>query len=320
MDYNGLSIVPPQYYPDDREWNTLFHLWLQDYDLHTDITERFHYLISHSDYLVIVQRPLDDDKHDYEIISVSNEEHQSYLPAFTNIKEITDYIDLPEPQEGYQVEVMVASYKRLLDEIYTRTEGLYGLVINPFSQKLIADEKMLNCIGHNTTTGINHQVDLPDIVPANLKFKKNMKIYYSNGRDPHAKEFLKESVEDLMKDGVFACPVLVNKKDLYTNKTGELVLQTGADMYIKPLMCCHSDSNKRYMSLFTGLSDVERVDLTHDDPDMEVIITCQSFESYKDLLFSSDAFCGILINPFTDHLGFSKDMLDEMFYNKEKIN
>lgn len=172
MDYNGLSIVSPQYYPDDKEWNDFFSLWIQDYDLNTDITERFHYLISHSDYLVMVQRPLNNDNSDYEIISVSNEEQQSYLPAFTNIKEITDYIDLPEPQEGYQVEIMVASYKRLLDEIYTRTEGLSGLVINPFSQKLIADEKLLNCIGHNTTTGINHQEDLPSLVPANLKFKR----------------------------------------------------------------------------------------------------------------------------------------------------
>ena len=32
---------------------------------------------------------------------------------------------------------MVASYKRLLEEIYMRTEGLNGLVINPFSQKLL---------------------------------------------------------------------------------------------------------------------------------------------------------------------------------------
>ena len=246
MDYNGLSIVSPQYYPDDKEWNHLFNLWIQDYDLNTDITERFHYLISHSDYLVMVQRSLDDNS-DYEIISVSNEEQQSYLPAFTNIKEITDYIDLPEPQEGYQVEIMVASYKRLLDEIYTRTEGLSGLVINPFSQKLIADEKLLNCIGHNTTTGINHHKDLPSLVPANLKFKKNMKIYYSNGRNPRAKELLKESVEDLMEDGVFACPVLVNKKDLYTNKTGELAIHTGADIYIKPHMCSHADPNKLYI-------------------------------------------------------------------------
>lgn len=46
--------------------------------------------------------------------------------------------------------------------------------------------------------------------------------------------------------------------------------------------------------------------MTHDEPDMEMIITCQSFDSYRDILFSSDAFCGILINPFTDHLGFLK--------------
>lgn len=214
MDYNGLSIVSPQYYPDDEEWNDFFNLWFQGYDLNTDITEHFHYLISHSDYLVMVQRPLNNDNSDYEIISVSNEQ-QSYLPAFTNIKEITDYIDLPEPQEGYQVEIMVASYKRLLEDIYMRTEGLSGLVINPFSQKLIADEKLLNSIGHNTTIGINHQEDLPSLVPANLKFRKNMKIYHSNGKDPHVKELLKESVEDLMEDGVFACPVLVNKKDLF---------------------------------------------------------------------------------------------------------
>ena len=86
---------------------------------------------------------------------------------------------------------MVASYKRLLEEIYMRTEGLNGLVINPFSQKLIADGKLLNSIGHNTTIGINHQEDLPSLVPANLKFRKNMKIYHSNGKDPHVKELLK---------------------------------------------------------------------------------------------------------------------------------
>lgn len=54
MDYNGLSIVSPQYYPDDEEWNDFFNLWFQGYDLNTDITEHFHYLISHSDYLVMV--------------------------------------------------------------------------------------------------------------------------------------------------------------------------------------------------------------------------------------------------------------------------
>ncbi len=143
MDYNGLSIVSPQYYPDDEEWNDFFSLWYQDYNLNTDITEHFHYLISHSDYLVMVQRPLNNDDSDYEIISVSDEDQQSYLPAFTNIKEITDYIDLPEPQEGYQVEIMVASYKRLLEEIYTRTEGLRGLVINPFSSATSFCEKGL---------------------------------------------------------------------------------------------------------------------------------------------------------------------------------
>lgn len=316
MDYNGLSIVSPQYYPDGKEWTSLFNLWLQD----TDITERFYYLLSHSDYLVMVQRPLNYDTQDYEIISVSNEQQQSYLPAFTSIKEITDYIDLPEPQVGYQVEVMVASYKRLLEEIYARTEGLSGLVINPFSQKLVADEKLLNSIGHNTTIGINHHKDLPSLVPANLKFKKNMKIYYSNGKNPRAREFLKESVEDLMEDGVFACPVLVNKKDLYTNKAGELAIHTGADIYIKPLMCSHADPNKLYISLFTGLDDIKRMNLDYNEPDMEMIITCQSFEYYKDILFSSNAFCGILINPFTDHLCFSKDMLDKMFYNEETIN
>ena len=111
-----------------------------------------------------------------------------------------------------------------------------------------------------------------------------------------------------------------NKKDLYTNKTGELAMHTGADIFIKPLMCSHADPNKLYISLFTGLNDIKRMNLDHDEPDMEMIITCQSFDSYRDVLFSSNAFCGILINPFTDHLGFSKDMLDEMFYNKETIN
>ncbi|WP_281073146.1 SseB family protein [Catenibacterium sp. co_0103] len=191
MDYNGLSIVSPQHYPDGKEWNNFFNLWFQDYDINTDITERFHYLISHSDYLVMVQRPLNSDDQDYEIISVSNEQQQSYLPAFTNIKEITDYIDLPDPQEGYQVEIMVASYKRLLEEIYMRTEGLSGLVINPLSQKLIADEKLLNSIGHNTTIGINHHKDLPSLVPANLKFRKNMKIYHSNGKRSSCKRVIK---------------------------------------------------------------------------------------------------------------------------------
>ena len=41
MDYNGLSIVSPQYYPDDEEWNDFFSLWYQDYNLNTDITEHF---------------------------------------------------------------------------------------------------------------------------------------------------------------------------------------------------------------------------------------------------------------------------------------
>ena len=41
MDYNGLSIVSPQHYPDDTEWINLFNLWIQDYDINTDITERF---------------------------------------------------------------------------------------------------------------------------------------------------------------------------------------------------------------------------------------------------------------------------------------
>ena len=72
MDYNGLSIVSPQHYPDGKEWNNLFNLWLQDYDINTNITERFHYLISHSDYLVMVQRPLNNDNSDYEIISASS--------------------------------------------------------------------------------------------------------------------------------------------------------------------------------------------------------------------------------------------------------
>lgn len=43
MDYNGLSIVSSQHYPDGKEWNNLFNLWLQDYDINTDITEHFHY-------------------------------------------------------------------------------------------------------------------------------------------------------------------------------------------------------------------------------------------------------------------------------------
>ena len=111
MDYNGFKYCITTILSDDEEWNNLFSLWYRDYNLNTDITEHFHYLISHSDYLVMVQRPLNYDDQDYEIISVSNEDQQSYLPAFTNIKEITDYIDLPEPQEGYQVEIMVASYK-----------------------------------------------------------------------------------------------------------------------------------------------------------------------------------------------------------------
>lgn len=29
MDYNGLSIVSPQYYPDDEEWNDFFNLLFQ---------------------------------------------------------------------------------------------------------------------------------------------------------------------------------------------------------------------------------------------------------------------------------------------------
>ena len=57
MDYNGLSIVSPQYYHDDEEWNDFFRLWYQDYKLNTDITKHILYLISHSDYLVMVIRP-----------------------------------------------------------------------------------------------------------------------------------------------------------------------------------------------------------------------------------------------------------------------
>lgn len=319
MEYNGLRIVSPQNYPDGKEWYSLFDQ--MDYDVHMNITERFHHLLSHSEYLVMISRPINVENQDYEMITVcNNEDDKSYLPAFTSLKEITDHIDLPQPDLGYKTEIAVASYKRLLDEIYTRTEGLSGLVINPFSQKLLADEKLLNNIGHNSTSGINHINDLPYLVPANLRFKKNMKIYQANGNSPYSKDFLKESVSKLMKDGVFACPALVYKKDLYTNKTGELELKQGADIYIKPIIRDHKDHTKVYMSLFTGKEDIERIDTLNDEPDMQVIVTCQSFDSYKDVLFSNNAFCGILINPFTDHLGFSRDMLDEMFYNKKTIN
>lgn len=62
-------------------------------------------------------------------------------------------------------------------------------------------------------------------------------------------------------------------------------MHTGADIYIKPLMCSHADPNKLYISLFTGLNDVKRMDLDHDEPDMEMIIHVSHLSHTRYTLF-----------------------------------
>ena len=130
MDYNGLSIVSPQYYPDDEEWNDFFSLWYQDYNLNTYITEHFHYLISHSDYLVMVQRPLNND--DFETFfkyydKYSNEDKKIVIDLvkenFENFENLLliifhfDFRNFYEKQKGNSNDLIIFEKSDCIDSL-----------------------------------------------------------------------------------------------------------------------------------------------------------------------------------------------------------
>ena len=230
--------------------------------------------------------------YDHSFFTISPQDGSSnFISVYTTIKELESSLAKPETSmPGRKVEAVEVNYAFLTREL-TLADGnqIDGIVINPFSDDYILTREELVQISKRLCNGLNHTEDLGNFTPANIFIKEIWKIFQNTEDDDKKAEIfshMMEAFDDARSDADFAIRMLSSEDN-------------GDQANIVPI--------------FTSQEDIETLDgWNAEDEERKSILMAADLDTHLGGLNNGEAFDALVINPFTDNIVLTKEILTTM--------
>ena len=228
-------------------------------------------------------------EYDHSFFTISPQDgSKNFISVYTSLKELKSSLAKPETSmPGRKVEAVEVNYAFL-----TREE-------------LVQISKRL-------CNGLDHTEDLGNITPANIFIKEIWKIF-QNTEDDDKKAEIFSHMAEAFDDALFALPIMVRKEDLVVEDGNTYVARSDADFAIRMLSSEDNGDQANIVPLFTSQEDIETLDgWNAEDEERKSMLLTADLVTHLGGLNNGEAFDALVINPFTDNIVLTKEILTTM--------
>ncbi|WP_158546359.1 MULTISPECIES: SseB family protein [unclassified Catenibacterium] len=254
-------------------------------------------------------------EYDHSFFTISLQDgSKNFISVYTSMKELESSIAKPETSmEGRKVEAVEVNYAFLAKELtLADVEQIDGIVINPFSDDYILTREELVQISKRLCIGLNNTEDLGNITPANIFIKEVWKIFENSKDDDKRAEIFSHMME-AFEDALFALPIIVRKEDLEEEDGNTYIIRTDADLAIRMLTSEANGDQANIVPIFTSQEDIETLDgWNAEDEERKALLMTADLETHLGGLNNGENFDALVINPFTDNIVLTKEILAAM--------
>ena len=114
-------------------------------------------------------------------------------------------------------------------------------------------------------------------------------------------------------DALFALPIMVRKEDLVVEDGNTYVARSDADFAIRMLSSEDNGDQANIVPLFTSQEDIETLDgWNAEDEERKSMLLTADLVTHLGGLNNGEAFDALVINPFTDNIVLTKEILTTM--------
>lgn len=254
-------------------------------------------------------------EYDHSFFTISPQDgSKNFISVYTSLKELKSSLAKPETSmPGRKVEAVEVNYAFLAKEL-TLADGnqIDGIVINPFSDDYILTREELVQISKRLCNGLAHTEDLGNITPANIFIKEIWKIFQNTEDDDKKAEIFSHMME-AFDDALFALPIMVRKEDLVVEDSNTYVARSDADFAIRMLSSEDHGDQANIVPLFTSQEDIETLDgWNAEDEERKSMLLTADLDTHLGGLNNGEGFDALVINPFTDNIVLTKEILTTM--------
>lgn len=278
--------------------------------------------LTESHYFGYMNLPENGENIDYDhsFFTISPQDGSSnFISVYTTIKELESSIAKPtESSTGRKIEAVEVNYAFLARELtLADSEQIDGIVINPFSDDYILTREEITNISRRLCTGLNHTEELGNYTPANIFIKEVWKVFNNSDDDQRAELF--SHVIDAVREASLALPVIVKKADLVVEDGETLIGNTDTDIAIRMLTSEDHGDKANIVPLFTSQEDIETLDGWNAEDDERITLYMTSdIDTHIAGLNNGEGFDALVINPFTDNIVLTKEILTSMGFIQEE--
>ena len=278
--------------------------------------------LTESHYFGYMNLPENGENIDYDhsFFTISPQDGSSnFISVYTTIKELESSIAKPtESSTGRKIEAVEVNYAFLARELtLADSEQIDDIVINPFSDDYILTREEITNISRRLCTGLNHTEELGNYTPANIFIKEVWKVFNNSDDDQRAELF--SHVIDAVREASLALPVIVKKADLVVEDGETLIGNTDTDIAIRMLTSEDHGDKANIVPLFTSQEDIKTLDGWNAEDDERITLYMTSdIDTHIAGLNNGEGFDALVINPFTDNIVLTKEILTSMGFIQEE--
>lgn len=277
--------------------------------------------LTESHYYGYMNLPENDvnNEYDHSFFTVSPQDGSSnFIAVYTTIKELESSIAKPaEISSGRKIEAVEVNYAFLVRELtLADSEQIDGIVINPFSDDYILTREETTNIAGRLCVGLNQTQELGNYTPANIFIKEVWKAF-QNSDDNDQKAEIFGHVINAVKEASFALPAMVKKADLVVEDGKTFIDNPDADLAIRMLSSEDHGDKANIVPLFTSQEDIETLDgWNAEDDERTTLFMTSDIDTHISGLNNAEGFDALVINPFTDNIVLTREILTSMGFIK----
>ena len=259
--------------------------------------------------------------YDHSFFTISPQDgSKNFISVYTSMKELESSLAKPETSmPGRKVVAVEVDYGFLARELtLADTQQIDGIVINPFSDDYILTREELVQISKRLCVGLNHSENIGNYTPANIFIKEIWKVFQNEEDDDKRAEIFSHMME-AFDDALFALPMMVRKEDLEEDNGNIYITRSDADLAIRMLSSEDHGDHANIVPLFTSQEDIETLEgWNAEDEERKAILMTADLDTHLGGLNNGEAFDALAINPFTDNIVLTKEILTTRGYIDEE--
>ena len=118
---------------------------------------------------------------------------------------------------------------------------------------------------------------------------------------------------EAFEDALFALTIIVRKEDLEEEDGNTYIIRTDADLAIRMLTSEANGDKANIVPIFTSQEDIETLEgWNAEDEERKALLMTADLETHLGGLNNGENFDALVINPFTDNIVLTKEILAAM--------